>query len=144
MTRQIRISPDLQFDGRSALAVFAAHGIEQKYGDELAGFEGDIDDMVLEIDGLDERIQKGEWSAKREGTGMAGTSVLIRALVEYSSSKGDPRTVEQVQAFLKPMKPAEKTALRGSPALKPIIDRLEAEKAAKAAKVDTEALLANF
>jgi len=70
------------------LAKFAAHGAEQKLGDEIAGLKGeggkeaDIDDKVLAVDDLIERIYNGEWNVKRDTNGMAGTSVLLRALVE--------------------------------------------------------------
>lgn len=114
---------------------FATHGAEQKLGDETAGVE-DVEDMVLAVDDLIERLNKGEWSVKREGGGFGGTSVLLRALVEHSG-----RTTEQVKAFLAGKTQAEKLALRNAPQLKPIVERLEAEKAAKGSKVDTEALL---
>lgn len=132
-TRTIRL-PD------SLISKFALHGAEQKYGDALAGSkDSDIDDMVLEIDDLDSRIQAGEWSTQREAGGMSGTSVLLRALVEYT---GKP--VEALRAFLKGKKQAEKLALRenGPQALRDIITRIESEKASKAAHVDTDALLA--
>lgn len=117
---------------------FAGHGAEQKLGDETAG-EEDVDDMTLAVDDLIDRLNKGEWSMKREGGGMAGTSVLLRALMELSS-----KTVEQVKEFLKPLSQADKLALRNSPKVKPIVDRLEAEKVSKASKVDTNALLAGL
>jgi len=117
---------------------FTGHGMEQKYGDECAGVD-DVDDMVLAVDDLDGRIQRTEWTVKREGGGFGGTSVLLRALVEFSG-----RTAEQVKEFLTGKSQAEKLALRNSPKLKPIVDRLESEKAAKGAKVDTEALLADL
>lgn len=117
---------------------FAGHGAEQKYGDECAGIE-DVDDMVLAVDDLDSRIQKLEFTKQREGGGFGGTSVLLRALVEFSG-----RTAEQVKEFLRDKSQAEKMALRTSAQLKPIVDRLEAEKASKAAKVDTNALFAKL
>ncbi len=117
---------------------FAGHGAEQKLGDETAG-EEDVDDMCLAVDDLIDRLNKGEWSMKREGGGMAGTSVLLRALMELSG-----KTVEQVKEFLKPLKQADKLALRNSPKVKPIVDRMEAEKVSKASKVDTNALLAGL
>ena len=120
------------------LLKFAGHGAEQKLGDETAG-EEDVDDMCLAVDDLIDRLNKGEWSMKREGGGMAGTSVLLRALMELSS-----KTVEQVKEFLKPLTQADKLALRNSPKVKPIVDRLEAEKVSKASKVDTNALLAGL
>jgi hypothetical protein len=120
----------------SLTAKFAAHGAEQKLGDETAGID-DTDDMVLAVDELIGRLTGPEgWSTRREGSGMAGTSVLLRALVEFSG-----KTTEQVKEFLTGKSQAEKLALRNSAKLKPIVDRLEAEKAAKGAKVDTDALL---
>lgn len=138
-TRKIALPPGL-------LGQFALHGALQKYGDETAG-ETDVDDMVLAIDALDERIQKGEWSIAREGGGMSGTSVLIKALMEYGQ-----RTVEQVKEFLKGKTQPEKIALRNNDkrrnaqglTVKDIVARLESEKAAKAAKVDTDAMLGDL
>ena len=117
---------------------FAGHGAEQKLGDETAGVD-DVDDMVLAIDELTDRLQNGEWSVKRESSGLQGTSVLLKALMEFSG-----RTAEEVKAKLKDKSQAEKLALRNSPQLKPIVERLEAEKLAKGAKVDTDAILAGF
>ncbi|MGI0133703.1 MAG: hypothetical protein ACREBW_01935 [Candidatus Micrarchaeaceae archaeon] len=119
---------------------FAAHGAEQKLGDEVAGTE-DVDDMVLEIEDLVGRLRKGEWNVRREAGGMAGTSVLLKAMVEFAQGR---KTVEQVKEYLSTKTQAEKLALRNSPKLKPIVERLEAEKVAKGAKVDTDALLAGF
>lgn len=115
----------------------AGHGIEQKLGDETAGTE-DVDDMVLDVDNLIDRLKANEWSTKRESSGFAGTSVLLRAIVEWNAGK---KTVEQVKEWLKPKSAAEKMALRNSPKLKPIVERLESEKQAKNNKVDTDALL---
>lgn len=115
----------------------AGHGIEQKLGDETAGTE-DVDDMVLDVDNLIDRLKNFEWSTKRESSGFAGTSVLLRAIVEWNAGK---KTVEQVKEWLKPKSAAEKMALRNSPKLKPIVERLESEKQAKNNKVDTDALL---
>lgn len=127
-TRLFQVTPEL-------LNRFAAHGAEQKLGDETAGTE-DVDDMVLEVDALIDRLSKNEWSTRREGGGMSGTSVLLKALVEFSK-----KSVEDVKKFLTGKTPAEKMALRNSSQLKPIVEKLEAEKVAKSAKVDTEALL---
>ena len=128
-------------------AKFAAHGAEQKLGDEIAGLKGadgkeaDIDDAVLAVDELIDRLYNGEWNQRKEANGLAGTSVLIRALVElYNGAK----SVEQVKAFLKDKSQAEKLALRQSARVKPIVERLEAEKVAKGSKVDADALLAGL
>lgn len=119
----------------SLLLKFAAHGAEQKLGDETAG-EDDLDDMVLAVDELMDRLNKGEWTTRVAGSGMSGTSVLAKALVEQTG-----KTIEQIKAFLKDKTQAQKNALRNNPRIKPIVERLEAEKASKSAKVDTDALL---
>lgn len=117
----------------------AGHGGEQKLGDETAG-EEDVDDMVLSVDKLIGRLNKGEWTTVREpGSSMAGTSVLMQALIEASG-----KTKEEVKAYLENKSQAEKAALRGSSKLLPIIQRIEAEKAAKNAKVDVSAQLAEL
>lgn len=117
------------------LAKFAGHGAEQKLGDEIAGLD-DVEDCVIAIDELIDRLYNGEWGVKREANGMAGTSVLLKALVEYSG-----KTREQMAAWLKDKTQAQKMALRANPKVKAIIDRIEAEKASKGAKVDTDAML---
>jgi len=120
------------------LAQFAAHGAEQKLGDETAGLD-DVDDMTLAVDELIERLNKGEWSVRREGSGFGGTSVLLRALVEVSG-----KSVEQIRAFLANKTQADKMALRNSPKIKPVVEKLEAEKVAKGTKVDVDALQAEL
>lgn len=117
---------------------FAAHGAEQKLGDELAGLE-DIDDCVMAVDELIDRLYGGEWSMKKEGSGMAGTSILARALCELT---GKDR--ETIKTFLAGKSQGEKVALRNSAKLKPIVERLEEEKASKGSKVDTDGLLAEL
>lgn len=127
------------------LTKFAAHGAEQKIGDATAGVQ-DLDDMVLEIDGLIDQLNGGEWGRAREkGDGLAGASILFKALLEVS---GKP--AEEIRAFLGALSQKQKVALRSTDKLKPVIERLEAEKAAKASKkegadaVDTESLLASI
>lgn len=116
-------------------AKFAAHGAEQKLGDEIAGLD-DTDDCVMAVDELIDRLYNGEWGIKREANGMAGTSVLARALVELTG-----KTREQIKDFLAGKSQGEKVALRGSAKVKPIVDRLESEKVSKKSNVDTDALL---
>ena len=119
----------------SLLLQFAAHGAEQKLGDEMAGLE-DLDDAVLAVDELRERLERGEWGTQRTSNGMAGTSILVRALMESTS-----KDLTAIKTFLASKTQAEKIALRNNPRIKPIVERLEAEKAAKNSKVDTDALL---
>lgn len=116
---------------------FAGHGAEQKLGDEVAGLT-DVEDAIIAIDELIERLNAGSWGIARvAGSGMAGTSVLARALVEHTG-KG----MDAIKAFLAGKSQAEKVALRGNPNIAPIVARLEANKVKKAGvQVDTDALL---
>lgn len=144
----------------SLLLKFAAHGAEQKLGDNVAGTT-DVDDMVVATDSLIAQLMKGEWSAQREG-GFAGTSVLMKALTIYRlrkdglfapSASASPEDklayttlfsekMGKVKEFLADKDQTAKMALRASPQLKPIVEEIEAEKLAKSQKVDTDALLA--
>jgi hypothetical protein len=116
---------------------FAAHGAEQKLGDATAG-EETLDDAVEAVRALIERLNAGEWAAKRERGAFSGVSTLIRALVEVSG-----KTVDEARAFLADKSPKEKLALRGNKKLAPVIARIEAERAKKDA-IDTNALLGDF
>lgn len=117
-------------------ARFAAHGAEQKLGDAIAG-ENDIDDAVLSVEDLIGRLNAGEWNVTRAAGGFSGTSILARAIVEASG-----KSHEEIRAFLSTKTQAEKLALRRSVKIKPIIERLEAEKAKTSkSSVDTDALL---
>lgn len=118
---------------------FAAHGVEQKLGDSIAG-ETDPDDCVASMDDLIARLSAGEWNVKRAAGEFAGTSILMKALIEVS---GKP--AEAIKAYLSTKTAAEKLALRRSSQLKPTIERLEAEKASKSKNaVDTDSLLAEL
>lgn len=117
------------------LAQFAAHGAEQKIGDEIAGLDK-IEDAILAIDELIDRLYNGEWGIKRETGSMAGTSVLLKALVEVY---GKP--VETIREFLKGKTQAEKLALRANERIRPVVERLEREALSKRDAVDTDALL---
>lgn len=118
------------------MARFAAHGVEQKLGDSIAG-ETDIGDATLSFDDLLARLNAGEWTITRSAGAFAGTSILIQALVEASG-----KTVEDIKGFLANKSQAEKIALRRSDKLRPIIERLEADKQSKSKNaVDTDSLL---
>lgn len=126
---------------------FAGHGAEQKLGDEISNTE-DIEDAVLEVDALISRLNQGEWNKER-GPGLGGTSILIKALLEFQTAQaaveGKPAaTLEEIAKKVKEFTAAQRAALKASPRVKPIIDRLEAEKVAKSANIDTDALLGSF
>lgn len=120
------------------LPKFAAHGAEQKLGDETAGTQ-DVDDMYEDVNQLIAALNEGNWSPGRQGSGFSGISLLIKALVEVTQ-----KTEDQVKAWIKDKKPAEKAALKNSAKVKPVYDRLEAEKAALSAHVDTDKLLGDL
>jgi hypothetical protein len=114
---------------------FAAHGAEQKLGDNIAG-EKDIDDAVVSTEDLIARLNTGEWNVARAAGGFSGASVLIQALVEASG-----KTIEDIKAYLSNKTQAEKLALRRSDKLAPIVTRIESEKASKSkSTIDTGAL----
>ena len=126
----------------------AGHGYAQKLGDTVAGMKDDHgnpaseDDMQLEVEGLAERLEKGDWNAVREGGGFAGLSILAKALFEHFTNIGKPQTKEEIKAKLADKPKEHKDALRKSKALAPIIARLEAERDARKQKIDPEVALA--
>lgn len=77
------------------LADFAAHGASQKIGDETAGLD-DVEDMVVAVDDIISRLERGEWAARRAtGDGFSGASVVIRAICEVTG-----KSVSDVKEFL--------------------------------------------
>lgn len=135
-TRLYKVVPEL-------LLKFAAHGAEQKLGDEIAGVD-DVEDAIEAIDELRIRLEKGEWNVTRvkSGNSIAGASILVRALVELT---GKP--VDVIRESLASRTQEEKLALRRNSQLRPIVERLEAAKNARKEKktgVDSDALLETF
>ena len=117
---------------------FAAHGAEQKLGDAMSGLAS-VEDGVMAVDELIDRLYQGEWNASRAASEFAGASVLVRALVEL---KRQP--IDKVREFVKTKSQAERTALKNVPAVREIIERIENEKVAKAGGVNTDELLAGL
>lgn len=120
---------------------FAGHGAEQKLGDSMAGIEA-VDDCQLAVDELIDQLYNGEWNARKEGSGFNGASILLKALCEHTG-----KDAPTIKAFLSKKSHAEKLALRNSAKVKPIVERLEAEKAARSKAgqgVDTAALEAEL
>ena len=131
----------------SLINQFALHGAEQKLGDAMAGIK-DLEDAIEVVDQLILRLDKGEWTAESTGgSGMAGASILARALVEVTSQ---PITV--VREYLGTLDNKTKAALRLTAEVAPVVAKLEAEKAARAAargkkvaaSVDTSSVLGNL
>jgi len=118
---------------------FAAHGAEQKFGDEISGIE-DVEDCVMAIDTLMDRLDTGEWNLKRDSNGMSGSSVLAKALVELTG-----KTIAKIRVFLASKSHAEKVALRGNSKLAPIVAALEATKVkTKKDVIDTDSMLGDL
>lgn len=133
--------PDKFTDGTNSFGALASHGVEQKLGDETAGSKVS-EDMYLEVEALAERLYKGDWTKERTpGDGMSGTSILLKALVEQT---GKP--IEALKEWLKTKTREQKDAMRNHPSspLKPIVERLEAERIAKAGHVDVAAQFAEL
>jgi hypothetical protein len=131
-------------------ARYAAHGLSQKIGDEAAG-EETVDDMVVSIDAIIERLAKGEWGTERKaGDGFSGASVVIKAIMEatgkdlafvknfletkLAAGKEAGLTRQKLYASFKV--PGTKTA--------PIIERLEREKLTKDVAVNADDALAEM
>lgn len=132
------------------LLKLAAHGASQKIGDETAG-ETELDDIVIAIDSVIERLNQGDFNVMREaGDSYAGASVVIRAIAEVSG-----RPIEVVKQYLQTKianakasgQKLTRTALYASfrvPGTKTaeVIARLEANKKPKEKLViDADALL---
>jgi hypothetical protein len=126
--------------GDKLLLKFAGHGASQKLGDELSGLT-DVEDCVMAIDELMDRLNAGEWGVTRvKGESMAGSSVLARAMVEVSG-----KTLDEVKKFLADKNQKQKMALRNLPTIAPVIARLEAAKTKKPRDTaEADALLDGF
>ena len=111
------------------------HGILQKTGDAYAGAAKDTADTEQSVeeyidasivDSLD-RLRKGDWNLRTGGAGPRITD-LVRAIAEAYEVDED-EAAEKVATF----SADDKKGARAHPAIKPILDRLSAERAAKKA-----------
>ena len=102
----------------------ALHGLDQKFGDEFAG-EQDVEDCIEAFEGLSERLANGNWS-ERKAEGVSGTSLLLRALLEFTG-----KDKETLKAALKQKTPAQKKALSAQKDIATIIARLKEERGTK-------------
>lgn len=134
------------------LPKFAGHGGEQKYGDELAAPADkplSEDDMVVAVEDLDNQLRTEGWSAQREGGGVSGASVVIKALMEASG-----KSIEEIKTFLQKKLDAAKAANQKlsrkelydsfrnpNSTVGKIVERLEKERLAKESKVNADEAL---
>lgn len=107
------------------LAKYALHGASQKLGDEISSIEA-LDDAIEAVDQLMLRLDKGEWTMQGPAGGMAGASLLAKALVEVTG-----QTIVNVRSYLLQLTPKVKAALIFDPLVKPVFDRLKAERDTK-------------
>jgi len=125
--------------GHALYAKAALHGLNQKFGDAFAGID-DVEDMAEAFEDVAKTIEAGEWTEKRGGEGVAGTSVLARALIAVTG-----KTKEEIKAFLAPLDAKTKMALRSAEPIASKVREIEAQKAKKApAQVDVSGLLAGL
>jgi hypothetical protein len=109
----------------SVYSRLAAHGADQKFGDEFAGLE-DVEDCIEAFDEMSKRLTRGEWSEKRTSDGLAGSSLLARALVKTTGL-----TLEAVKERLSKLDPKTKLALSKGSEVAAEINRIKAERDAK-------------
>jgi hypothetical protein len=132
--RSTQFAPD-----HALFARLAQHGADQKIGDEFAGLD-DPEDCVAAFEGIAARLQAGEWSEKRASEGLAGTSMLARALAEVT---GKP--LAEVKERLAKTPKEQKAAIGKQKAVAAVIERLKAERdAKKGTAVDADAALEAF
>lgn len=131
------------------IAQFAAHGAAQKIGDEASG-EEDVDDMVLAVDNMIGRLEKGEWKVARATTGdsFRGANIVVKAICEVTG-----QSVEKVKEFLEAKLASTEGLTRQklyssfrNPSSKTgqVIARLEQEKASKSEQIHADDLLADL
>lgn len=107
------------------------HGLTQKLSDATAKEAGtSIAEKWEAIKEVWATLLSGEWSMKREGQG----TMLLRALCEAYPH----RTRDDLKTWLDARTNAERTALTRSDRIKPIIDRMIAERSSD---IDTDAML---
>lgn len=134
----------------SLLLTFLGHGASQKIGDETANETEDVDDMVVAVDNIIEKLNAGNWSSREPGESFGGAAIVIKALMEASGKTlGDIKTylqgkLDQAKAKGETLTRAQLYASFRNPASKvgKIVRRMEEEKTAKNIKIDADAELA--
>lgn len=110
----------------SDLYKFAVHGASAKFS-EVFNNEDDLEDGINATEEFFHRLTtKGEWSASRARGEGKGGSMLVQAIKEVYGYE-----VSKIREFLEDKTHAQKMAMLASAELKPVVDRLKAEKAAK-------------
>ncbi len=113
--------------GDEIIYKLAQHGADQKFGDEFAGLE-DVEDCIGAFEAMSERLSQQvpvdqRWSEKRQSDGMAGTSLLARALVMTTGL-----SMDEVKVRLKDKDAKTKSALTRQPKIAEAINKIKAER----------------
>lgn len=124
--------------GHALLAKAALHGLNQKFGDAFAGVD-DVEDMVDTFEDVAKTLDAGDWTEKRSGEGIAGTSVLAQALMAVTGKSKD-----EIKAFLSPLDASTKMALRNSEPIATKVREIEAAKKKPSKSIDVSGLLAGL
>ena len=122
------------------------HGLKQKVVDAAAiprdvetGRSASVEDKIAAMRAVAGRLLAGEWNAVREGGGGNAGGLLLRALAEIKPNV--PR--EELAEWLAGKDAKQKAALRASPKIAAIIERIKAA-AGKSAGIDSDELLAEL
>lgn len=117
------------------------HGLKQKLVDAAAmsrnpvtGRSATIEDKFEAVAAVHTRLLAGMWNAVREGGGATG-GMLFQALCRLYEGR---KTPEQLKTYLDTLSEAQKTALRASGRIAPILEQLRAEAGRG---IDSDALL---
>ena len=119
------------------LIKFLEFGASQKFRDVIAG-EDDVDSCVLDVEEFMSLLAKGQWTTERQ-RGTGSSAPLHKAVMEVTG-----KSAEEVKVWLAALDQKTKLDLRKDPAIKPIIDRIEAAKKSKQPATDTASLLAGL
>lgn len=113
------------------------HGASQKIGDSYAGAKSAVEgsDMTVEEYTLNavetgiDQLYNNDWSIRTGGAGGPRVTDLARAIAEATNAD-----VQAVAEKLADTDADTKKALQADPAIKPILARIRAERAAEKAK----------
>lgn len=129
-------------DGLYARA--AMHGLDQKFGDALAGSK-DAEDWPEIFERIKTQLSNGDWNTGRVAGELAGASKLIKAMMvvvaETRAAKGLPApTVAEVREQVSKLTKEQTSALRKQPKVAAAIAALAKDDVQKAG----EDVLASF
>ena len=107
--------------------IAACHGLKQKISDSYAEAKGDIDLARGLVESMVTRLTEGTWN--QTGEGVTRESLLAKALAEVTG-----QTLADCITKLAEKTKEERAAMRKHSSVKPVLLRLEAERAIERAK----------